>query len=156
MYIYLIQTYCIQNDINNYYISVYDHRCSAWPMFALCCRLDGSLDGSWGLGGGGMAAEAGGEGLGAGHRQLLQEMRTQNFDMIRFASYRTACKLRFVQKKANREYILFLIYIFLYCDEDFLNDVHYLKYSRVYNSKSNTFYLNEFFLITVLLSVLIL
>ncbi|XP_054289457.1 dystrobrevin beta-like isoform X1 [Macrosteles quadrilineatus] len=31
--------------------------------------------------------------------QLLQEMRCQNFDMIRFASYRTACKLRFIQKK---------------------------------------------------------
>ncbi|XP_022201021.1 dystrobrevin beta isoform X2 [Nilaparvata lugens] len=33
--------------------------------------------------------------------QLMQEMRCQNFDMIRFASYRTACKLRFVQKKTN-------------------------------------------------------
>ncbi|XP_062530342.1 dystrobrevin beta isoform X1 [Bombyx mori] len=33
--------------------------------------------------------------------QLLQEMREQNFDLIRFASYRTACKLRFVQKKCN-------------------------------------------------------
>ncbi|XP_047519961.1 dystrobrevin beta [Pieris napi] len=33
--------------------------------------------------------------------QLLQEMREQNFDMIRFASYRTACKLRYVQKKCN-------------------------------------------------------
>ncbi|XP_077283392.1 dystrobrevin isoform X2 [Arctopsyche grandis] len=32
---------------------------------------------------------------------LLQEMRVQNFDLIRFASYRTACKLRFVQKKVN-------------------------------------------------------
>lgn len=36
--------------------------------------------------------------------QLLQEMRGQNFDMIRFASYRTACKLRFVQKRANCKY----------------------------------------------------
>lgn len=36
------------------------------------------------------------------HRLLmLQEMRSQNYDAIRFASYRTACKLRFVQKKAN-------------------------------------------------------
>ncbi|KAJ8870630.1 hypothetical protein PR048_029653 [Dryococelus australis] len=35
--------------------------------------------------------------------QMMQEMRAQNFDMIRFASYRTACKLRFVQKKVNRE-----------------------------------------------------
>ncbi|XP_045762984.1 uncharacterized protein LOC123865794 [Maniola jurtina] len=33
--------------------------------------------------------------------QLLQEMRDQNYDLIRFASYRTACKLRFVQKKCN-------------------------------------------------------
>lgn len=35
---------------------------------------------------------------------LLQEMRTQNFDLIRFASYRTACKLRFIQKKVNCEF----------------------------------------------------
>lgn len=35
--------------------------------------------------------------------QLLQEMREQNFDLIRFASYRTACKLRYVQKKCNCE-----------------------------------------------------
>lgn len=35
--------------------------------------------------------------------QLMQEMRCQNFDMIRFASYRTACKLRFVQKKTYRK-----------------------------------------------------
>ncbi|XP_011505315.1 PREDICTED: dystrobrevin beta [Ceratosolen solmsi marchali] len=33
--------------------------------------------------------------------QLLQEMRKQNFDSIRFASYRTACKMRFIQKKVN-------------------------------------------------------
>ncbi|XP_023318880.1 dystrobrevin beta isoform X2 [Trichogramma pretiosum] len=33
--------------------------------------------------------------------QLLQEMRQQNFDSIRFSSYRTACKLRFIQKKVN-------------------------------------------------------
>ncbi|XP_014294353.1 dystrobrevin beta [Halyomorpha halys] len=36
------------------------------------------------------------------HRlHLAQEMRAQNFDLIRFASYRTACKLRFIQKKLN-------------------------------------------------------
>lgn len=34
---------------------------------------------------------------------LLQEMREQNFDVIRFATYRTACKLRYVQKKCNCE-----------------------------------------------------
>ncbi|KAE8745398.1 hypothetical protein FOCC_FOCC007946 [Frankliniella occidentalis] len=38
---------------------------------------------------------------GSEHHRLLSEMRAQNLDMIRFASYRTACKLRFVQKKAN-------------------------------------------------------
>lgn len=32
---------------------------------------------------------------------MFQDMRSQNYDAIRFASYRTACKLRFVQKKAN-------------------------------------------------------
>lgn len=30
---------------------------------------------------------------------FLQELRSQSFDLIRFASYRTACKLRFIQKK---------------------------------------------------------
>jgi len=29
---------------------------------------------------------------------------TQNFDVIRFATYRTACKLRFVQKRTNRKF----------------------------------------------------
>ncbi|KOB75471.1 Transporter, partial [Operophtera brumata] len=32
---------------------------------------------------------------------LLNEMREHNFDVIRFATYRTACKLRYVQKKCN-------------------------------------------------------
>ncbi|XP_076329774.1 dystrobrevin beta-like isoform X3 [Tachypleus tridentatus] len=32
---------------------------------------------------------------------LLAEMKAQNFDVIRFASYRTASKLRFIQKKIN-------------------------------------------------------
>ncbi|XP_050403143.1 dystrobrevin beta isoform X2 [Patella vulgata] len=34
-------------------------------------------------------------------RQLLTDMRSQNYDVIRFATYRTACKLRFIQKKTN-------------------------------------------------------
>ncbi|XP_070195926.1 dystrobrevin beta-like [Littorina saxatilis] len=34
-------------------------------------------------------------------KQLLKEMRAQNFDVIRFATYRTACKLRFIQKRTN-------------------------------------------------------
>lgn len=42
--------------------------------------------------------------------QLMQEMRCQNFDMIRFASYRTACKLRFVQKKTYCEYLFWSIF----------------------------------------------
>lgn len=45
--------------------------------------------------------------------QLLQEMREQNYDLIRFASYRTACKLRYVQKKCNcKLYMLFLYNFF--------------------------------------------
>ncbi|XP_041710615.1 dystrobrevin beta isoform X11 [Coregonus clupeaformis] len=34
-------------------------------------------------------------------RQLFMEMRAQNFDIIRLSTYRTACKLRFVQKRCN-------------------------------------------------------
>ncbi|XP_074187883.1 dystrobrevin beta isoform X12 [Rhinolophus sinicus] len=34
-------------------------------------------------------------------RQLFVEMRAQNFDVIRLSTYRTACKLRFVQKRCN-------------------------------------------------------
>ncbi|XP_029821834.1 dystrobrevin beta [Manacus vitellinus] len=36
-------------------------------------------------------------------RQLFMEMRAQNFDVIRLSTYRTACKLRFVQKRCNRD-----------------------------------------------------
>uniref|UniRef100_A0A8C7Y4D4 EF-hand domain-containing protein n=1 Tax=Oryzias sinensis TaxID=183150 RepID=A0A8C7Y4D4_9TELE len=36
-------------------------------------------------------------------RQLFMEMRAQNFDVIRLSTYRTACKLRFVQKRCNRK-----------------------------------------------------
>lgn len=66
----------------------------------------GSCSGSSGTGGGG-----GGGGSGEASRlQLLQEMRQQNFDSIRFSSYRTACKLRFIQKKVNREYSTTILY----------------------------------------------
>jgi hypothetical protein len=59
-----------------------------------------------------MAAEDGTGRASSDHRlQLLQEMRGQNFDMIRFASYRTACKLRFVQKKVNRKLKTFSEYL---------------------------------------------
>lgn len=37
----------------------------------------------------------------ADYRELVNELREQNFDTVRFATYRTACKLRFVQKKFN-------------------------------------------------------
>ncbi|CAD6184936.1 unnamed protein product [Caenorhabditis auriculariae] len=33
--------------------------------------------------------------------QLIDEMRLQDFDSIRFATYRAACKLRFIQQKTN-------------------------------------------------------
>lgn len=38
---------------------------------------------------------------GADLKLLMAEMKNQNFDVIRFASYRTACKLRFVQKRCQ-------------------------------------------------------
>ncbi|KAL4235707.1 hypothetical protein ACF0H5_004100 [Mactra antiquata] len=40
-----------------------------------------------------------------GNRQLVTDMRAQNFDVIRFATYRTACKLRYVQKKTNLDMV---------------------------------------------------
>jgi EF hand len=38
---------------------------------------------------------------------VLQDLRIQSFDTIRFASYRTACKLRYVQKATNRKSSIF-------------------------------------------------
>lgn len=35
------------------------------------------------------------------HKHIMTEIRSQNFEAIRFASYRLASKLRFVQKKTN-------------------------------------------------------
>ncbi|KAF2985180.1 hypothetical protein EK904_007494 [Melospiza melodia maxima] len=40
----------------------------------------------------------------AERRQLFAEMRAQDLDRIRLSTYRTACKLRFVQKKCNCKY----------------------------------------------------
>ena len=37
---------------------------------------------------------------------LVHEMSAHNFDLIRFASYRTATKLRFIQKKVSRMYLI--------------------------------------------------
>ncbi|XP_076028911.1 dystrobrevin beta-like isoform X4 [Oratosquilla oratoria] len=53
-------------------------------------------------GGGGVSAN-----LSAGNdlRHLMMEMRQGNYDSIRFASYRTAAKLRFVQKKTNMHFV---------------------------------------------------
>ncbi|KAK3583118.1 hypothetical protein CHS0354_036866 [Potamilus streckersoni] len=39
------------------------------------------------------------------YRQVITEMRAQNFDVIRFATYRTACKLRFVQRKTHLDMV---------------------------------------------------
>lgn len=38
------------------------------------------------------------------HVVILQDLRLQTFDGIRFASYRTASKLRYIQKSTNRKY----------------------------------------------------
>lgn len=37
----------------------------------------------------------------ADYKQIILELRAQNFDVVRFATYRTASKLRFIQKKLN-------------------------------------------------------
>ncbi|XP_071965640.1 dystrobrevin beta-like isoform X2 [Antedon mediterranea] len=37
----------------------------------------------------------------SGPKHILTEMRNQDFDAIKFATYRTACKLRFIQKQCN-------------------------------------------------------
>ncbi|XP_061843192.1 dystrobrevin, beta a isoform X4 [Nerophis lumbriciformis] len=39
--------------------------------------------------------------VGAGGRQILVELREQNLDAICLSTYRTACKLRFIQKRCN-------------------------------------------------------
>ncbi|PKU35523.1 dystrobrevin alpha isoform x1 [Limosa lapponica baueri] len=59
----------------------------------------------------------------AERRQLFAEMRAQDLDRIRLSTYRTACKLRFVQKKCN-----FAVQLFPHresschdCDGDLVN-----------------------------------
>lgn len=42
-------------------------------------------------------------------RNILQDLRIQSFDTIRFSSYRTACKLRNVQKSTNRKFTNFYL-----------------------------------------------
>jgi len=46
---------------------------------------------------------------------------TQNFDVIRFATYRTACKLRFVQKRTNRKFVAFFSCLFIWLQRNLLN-----------------------------------
>lgn len=41
---------------------------------------------------------------------ILQDLRLQSFDTIRFASYRTASKLRYIQKSTNREYCQYSLF----------------------------------------------
>ncbi|CAH2245304.1 dystrobrevin beta isoform X1 [Pelobates cultripes] len=48
-----------------------------------------------------MIEESGKKRTMAEKRQLFMEMRAENFDLIRLSTYRTACKLRFVQKRCN-------------------------------------------------------
>lgn len=40
---------------------------------------------------------------------ILQDLRLQSFDGIRFASYRTASKLRYIQKLTNRKLYIYLV-----------------------------------------------
>lgn len=49
---------------------------------------------------------------------LIHEMSAHNFDLIRFASYRTATKLRFIQKKVSCMYLIKInsaIIYYYYC-----------------------------------------
>ncbi|KAA0708273.1 Dystrobrevin beta [Triplophysa tibetana] len=49
-----------------------------------------------------MIEEAGRRGnVMADSKQIFTDMKAQNFDVIRLSTYRTACKLRFIQKKCN-------------------------------------------------------
>ncbi|XP_067240508.1 dystrobrevin, beta a isoform X5 [Chanodichthys erythropterus] len=49
-----------------------------------------------------MIEEAGRKGnVMADRKQIFTDMKTQNYDTIRLSTYRTACKLRFIQKKCN-------------------------------------------------------
>lgn len=64
----------------------------------------GSMDSGGGAGGSGVLGARfdsppppGAEEL----QELIDEMRSKDFDSIRFATYRTACKLRFVQTKTK-------------------------------------------------------
>lgn len=46
---------------------------------------------------------------------LIHEMSAHNFDLIRFASYRTATKLRFIQKKVSREFFILEFVFYVIC-----------------------------------------
>jgi EF hand len=51
------------------------------------------------------------DGADSSRTSVLQDLRIQSFDTIRFASYRTACKLRYVQKATNCKYLIELTQI---------------------------------------------
>uniref|UniRef100_A0A8C7C8C7 EF-hand domain-containing protein n=1 Tax=Neovison vison TaxID=452646 RepID=A0A8C7C8C7_NEOVI len=58
-------------------------------------------------------------------RQLFIEMRAQNFDVIRLSTYRTACKLRFVQKRCNLHLtILGMMMVFRYNIRDKIYEIN--------------------------------
>ncbi|XP_015909850.1 dystrobrevin beta isoform X2 [Parasteatoda tepidariorum] len=48
-----------------------------------------------------MSYGSGSQGPSADYCHLMAELKTQNFDVIKFSSYRTACKLRFIQKRIS-------------------------------------------------------
>ncbi|XP_054710755.1 dystrobrevin beta-like [Uloborus diversus] len=48
-----------------------------------------------------MSYGCGSQGPSADYCHLMAELKTQNFDVMKFSSYRTACKLRFIQKRIS-------------------------------------------------------
>lgn len=62
----------------------------------------------------------------ADHRiTLVHEMSAHNFDLIRFASYRTSMKLRFIQKKVNCKYDAKLAFFI-----NILMELNFFKYTH--------------------------
>ncbi|XP_035231003.1 dystrobrevin beta-like isoform X3 [Stegodyphus dumicola] len=48
-----------------------------------------------------MSYGSGSQGPSADYCHLMAELKAQNFDVMKFSSYRTACKLRFIQKRIS-------------------------------------------------------
>lgn len=55
---------------------------------------------------------------------ILQDLRLQSFDSIRFASYRTASKLRYIQRSTNRKYFQSFVSQFFLKKKNFLKSSH--------------------------------